>query len=284
MSARATTDGSFGQRLDAALELRGSLCVGIDPHAELLEAWGCPDDADGLARFAETCVTAFGELAAVIKPQSAFFERFGAAGIAVLEQTVAAARSAGALVLLDVKRGDIGSTMAAYAQAYLDPRAPLAVDAITVSPYLGVGALQPVFDQVAAHGGGAFVLAATSNLEGGQVQHARAADGTLVAQAVLDGVAARNAGATPLGSLGVVAGATIQPGLLRFERLNGPILAPGVGAQGGTVDAVRRIFGAALHDVLPSVSREVLRAGPAVNSLRDAVRRLIDDFAFLRAA
>jgi orotidine-5'-phosphate decarboxylase len=284
MSARANSDGSFGTRLDAALDARGSLCVGIDPHAELLAAWGCPDDAAGLAHFADICVDAFGELAAVIKPQSAFFERFGAAGIAVLEQTVRAARAAGALVLLDVKRGDIGSTMSAYAQAYLDPAAPLAADAITVSPYLGVGSLQPVFDMVATNGVGAFVLAATSNLEGGQVQHARAVDGTLVAQAVIDGMAARNAGAAPLGSLGVVAGATIQPGILRFERLNGPILAPGVGAQGGTPDGVRRVFGAALHDVLPSVSREVLRAGPDVGALRDAVRRLVDDFAFLRAA
>src|SRR5436305_6416268 len=132
---------SFGRRLDAAVDARGSLCVGIDPHAALLESWGLPDDATGLAHFADACVAAFADTAAVIKPQSAFFERFGSAGIAVLERTVAACRAAGALVLLDVKRGDIGSTMAAYAEAYLTPAAPLAVDAITVSPYLGVGAL-----------------------------------------------------------------------------------------------------------------------------------------------
>jgi orotidine-5'-phosphate decarboxylase len=273
---------SFGKRLDAALDARGSLCVGIDPHRELLEAWGLPDDATGLARFADTCVSAFADIAAVIKPQSAFFERFGSAGIAVLERTVAACREAGALVLLDVKRGDIGSTMAAYAQAYLDPSAPLACDAITVSPYLGVGSLQPVFDLVVQHGAGAFVLAATSNPEGTQVQSATTSAGASVAQTVVDELADRNAGAAPLGSLGVVAGATIEPGLLRLGRLNGPILAPGVGAQGGTADDVRKVFGAALPAVVPSVSREVLRQGPDIRALRGATAALVAGFGFLR--
>jgi orotidine-5'-phosphate decarboxylase len=273
---------SFGKRLDAALDARGSLCVGIDPHRELLEAWGLPDDATGLARFADTCVSAFADIAAVIKPQSAFFERFGSAGIAVLERTVAACREAGALVLLDVKRGDIGSTMAAYAQAYLDPSAPLACDAITVSPYLGVGSLQPVFDLVVQHGAGAFVLAATSNPEGTQVQSATTSAGASVAQTVVDELADRNAGAAPLGSLGVVAGATIEPGLLRLGRLNGPILAPGVGAKGGTADDVRKVFGAALPAVVPSVSREVLRQGPDIRALRGATAALVAGFGFLR--
>jgi orotidine-5'-phosphate decarboxylase len=274
---------TFGARLAAALDARGSLCVGIDPHAGLLDAWGLSRDVDGLARFADVCVRAFAGTAAVVKPQSAFFEVLGSAGIAVLERTVAACRQAGALVLLDVKRGDIGSTMDAYAHAYLDPAAPLAADAITVSPYLGVGSLAPVFDLVERHRTGAFVLAATSNPEGPQVQHARGADGRLTAQVVVDEMAARNAGAAPLGSLGVVAGATIEPGVLHFGELNGPILAPGVGAQGGTAESVRRLFGDSVAGVLPSVSREVLRHGPGVDALRGAVGRLVDEFAFLRA-
>jgi orotidine-5'-phosphate decarboxylase len=274
---------TFGARLDAALTARGSLCVGIDPHAALLTAWGLDDSVDGLARFADTCVSAFADTAAVIKPQSAFFERYGAAGVAVLETTVAACRAGGAVVVLDVKRGDIGSTMAAYAEAYLSPGAPLAADAITVSPYLGVGALQPVFDLVASAGAGAFVLAATSNPEGLQIQQAQTASGATVAQTVVDELAARNDGAAPLGSLGIVAGATIAPGTLSFSGLNGPILAPGVGAQGGTSDDVRQVFGAATHDVIPSVSRDVLRHGRDVTALRDAVHRLVDEFAFLRA-
>ncbi len=108
----------------------------------------------------------------VVKPQSAFYERFGSRGIAVLERVVAESRAAGALVLLDVKRGDIGSTSQAYADAYLDPAAPLACDAVTLSPYLGFGSLDPFVDTARRHGAGLFVLALTSNKEGPEVQHA----------------------------------------------------------------------------------------------------------------
>jgi orotidine-5'-phosphate decarboxylase len=272
---------SFGARLAAATAARGSLCVGIDPHAKLLLDWGLADDPVSLERFALTCVEAFGELAAVLKPQSAFFERFGSRGIAVLERTIAAARQAGALVLLDVKRGDIGSTMAAYAEAYLDPASSLAADAITLNPYLGVGALEPAFELADRHGAGLFVIGLTSNREAPQVQHARLADGRTVAQSVIDDLAARNAGAWPLGSFGAVVGATIGESVAELGALNGPYLVPGIGAQGGSASDVRRIFGSALPAVLPSVSREVLRAGPGVSDLRDAVGRQLADFAFL---
>jgi orotidine-5'-phosphate decarboxylase len=272
---------TFGARLVAATASRGALCVGIDPHAGLLEQWGLADDLASLERFALTCVEAFGEQAAVVKPQSAFFERFGSGGIAVLERTIAAARQAGALVLLDVKRGDIGSTMAAYAQAYLDPASPLAVDAITVNPYLGVGALEPAFEQAVRNEAGLFVIGLTSNPEAPQVQHARLADGRTVAQSVIDELAARNAAARPLGSFGVVVGATIGESVAELAGLNGPYLVPGIGAQGGTAADVRRIFGDALAAVLPTVSREVLRAGPGVSELRDAVKRQLADFEFL---
>lgn len=273
---------SFGTRLDAALDARGSLCVGIDPHPQLLTEWGLTDDVDGLARFAQRCVEAFGETAAVVKPQSAFFEAYGSAGIAVLERTIRELRSAGALVVLDVKRGDIGSTMTSYARAYLEPSAPLAVDAITLSPYLGVGSLQPAFDLCERYGAGVFVLALTSNKEGPQIQHARADDGRSVARIVLDELADRNTGATPMGSLGVVVGATIGNADVDLTRLNGPFLVPGIGAQGGSADDVRRIFGAALPAVLPSVSRGVLRHGPDVATLRAAVQQQTEEFAFLR--
>jgi orotidine-5'-phosphate decarboxylase len=273
----------FGTRLDAALDARGSVCVGIDPHPALLEAWALPDDVNGLARFAEICVAAFADVAAVIKPQSGLFEPFGSRGIAVLEQTVAACREAGALVVLDVKRGDIGTTMTGYARAYLDPSAPLACDAVTLSPYLGVGSLEPAFELCERHGAGAFVLALTSNPEGPQVQHARAADGRTVAQVVIDELAARNAGVAPMGSLGVVVGATVgEGGTSDLHALNGPYLVPGIGAQGGTADDVRRIFGAAARNVVPSVSREVLRHGPDVAALRAALVKQVTAFEFLR--
>ncbi len=273
---------SFGARLSAALDARGSLCVGIDPHPALLQAWGLPDDVEGLARFADICAQALGPVAALVKPQSAFFEAYGAAGVAVLERTVAACRAAGALVVLDVKRGDIGTTMDAYARAYLDPGSALAVDAITVSPYLGVGALQPAFELADRHGAGLFVLALSSNPEGAQLQRARLADGRTVAQSVLDEVAEHNAGRVPLGSFGAVVGATIGTSAARLDGLNGPYLVPGIGAQGGTSDDVRRIFAAALPAVVPSASREVLRCGPDHAELRSAVAQLTARFAFLR--
>jgi orotidine-5'-phosphate decarboxylase len=274
---------TFGKKLAAALGERGPLCVGIDPHSELLLSWGLTDDVDGLSRFAEICVQALAGEVAVLKPQSAFFERFGAAGVGVLENTIRTARAAGAIVLLDVKRGDIGSTMAAYAQAYLAPTAPMAADAMTVSPYLGVGSLQPAFDVAAATDAGVFVLALTSNPEGPQVQHATGPDGCSVAQQIVDDVASINVGADPFGSIGLVVGATIGDAVVDFAQLNGPVLVPGIGAQGGTAADVARIFAGNLAGVLPSVSREVLRAGPDPAALRSAALAQIDQFEFLRA-
>jgi len=274
---------SFGARLRAAIDDRGPVCVGIDPHASLLDAWGLTDDVAGCEWFALTAVEAIAPMVSVVKPQSAFFERFGSQGISVLERVIIESREAGALVLLDVKRGDIGSTSQAYADAYLDPSSPLAVDAITASPYLGFGSLEPMYDTARKHGAGVFVLALTSNKEGPQFQHATTADGRSVGATVLDGLRALNDGADPLGSFGAVVGATIDPDEHDFA-INGPLLAPGVGAQGGTAADVRRIFGTAARNVLPSTSRDVLRAGPDLAALRDATRRTQDDFASLGTA
>ncbi|GGJ86617.1 orotidine 5'-phosphate decarboxylase [Pilimelia anulata] len=269
----------FGTRLRSALDRLGPLCVGVDPHPGLLARWGLADDTDGLARFSGAVVEALAGRVAVIKPQSAFFEKYGSRGIAILESTIRQCREAGSLVLLDVKRGDIGSTMTAYATAYLDPASPLCADALTVAPYLGVGALQPVFAAARAAGGGVFVLALTSNPEGAAVQHARAADGRTVAQTVIDDIAQLNAGVTPLGSMGLVVGATIGDTGHELTNFNGPILAPGMGAQGGTAAGLRNVFGDALSAVLPSYSREVLGAGPGVAALRAAADRVRDDCA-----
>ncbi|WP_068158312.1 orotidine-5'-phosphate decarboxylase [Rhodococcus phenolicus] len=272
----------FGERLHAALAERGPLCVGIDPHPELLGAWGLTVDAAGLATFTEHCVEAFAGEVALVKPQVAFFEAFGSAGIAVLERAVAVLRERGTLVLADAKRGDIGSTMAAYARTWLSDDSPLCSDSVTVSPYLGFGALEPALTLAEKTDRGVFVLAATSNPEGAQVQQATVADGRTLAQVMVDEAAARNAGAPVLGSVGVVVGATLTaaPDL---SALHGPILMPGVGAQGGTADDVRRLVGDHLDAVVPNVSREVLRAGPTVPALRDAVARAVEGFAFLRA-
>ena len=274
---------SFGARLVAAMTERGQLCAGIDPHAGLLHDWGLDDNPGGLERFALTAVEGLAPYVPVIKPQSAFYERHGSRGVAVLERVIAESRAAGALVLVDVKRGDIGSTSQAYADAYLDPASPLGSDAVTVSPYLGFGSLQPFVDTARRYDAGLFVLALTSNKEGPEVQHAVTAEGGTVAGLILDRLRRLDAEATPLGSYGAVIGATIAETGLDLD-FNGPILAPGYGAQGGTAADLRRIFGAAGRHVLASSSRGLLRAGPDPRALRGAALAAREELSVLAAS
>jgi orotidine-5'-phosphate decarboxylase len=282
--------GSFGTRLRMAMDELGPLCAGIDPHPGLLAHWGLSETVHGLETFAMTCVEAFAGTVAVVKPQSAFFERFGSAGVAVLERTLAGLREAGTLSLLDVKRGDIGSTMAAYAHAYLSPGSPLRADAITVSPFLGFESLRPALDLARENGRGLFVLALTSNPEGAQVQHATR-DGRTVAGRIVDGVTEQNAADSAqgvLGSVGMVIGATVGDAVqklgLDLRSANAPLLAPGIGAQGATADDLRSVFGAALGNVLASSSREILGAGPDGAALKAVARHTADQMnVILRA-
>ncbi len=269
---------TFGARLHVAMSERGQFCVGIDPHGSLLTAWGLDDDPGGLETFALSVVEAVAPYVSVVKPQSAFYERFGSRGVAVLERVIAESRAAGALVLLDVKRGDIGSTSQAYADAYLDPSSSLAADAITASPFLGFGSLDPMVETARRHDAGLFVLALTSNKEGPEVQQATAAEGGTVAGAVLDRLRDLNAADDPLGSFGAVVGATIGDPVENLA-INGPLLAPGYGEQGGGPADLVRIFGTAARHVLASSSRGVLRLGPDHGAMTDAVRRANDEIA-----
>jgi orotidine-5'-phosphate decarboxylase len=274
-------DRRFGARLRAAMDEHGPLCVGIDPHPGLLAAWGLPDDAGGLKRFGERVIEAVAGRVAAVKPQSAFFERHASSGVAVLESIIRQLRQSGTVVILDVKRGDIGSTAAAYADAYLDPASPLAADAVTASPYLGVGALRPMIDSALAAGSGVFVLARTSNPEGSALQRAVTASGRTVAQAVVEEISQVNQGVKPMGDIGVVVGATIgsdadEP-VLDLDGMGGPVLAPGLGAQGGRPEDLRRIFGSVTGRVLAAYSREILEHGPSVTDLRAAADRVLAD-------
>ena len=281
------TELTFGQRLRGAMDSRGPLCAGIDPHRALVESWGLGYDVDGLAAFTDTCVEAFAGHVGVVKPQSAFFEVFGSRGVAILERAILALREAGTLVILDAKRGDIGSTMAAYAEAYLGKDAVAPADAVTVSPYLGFESLRPALDLAAQTGRGVFVLGLTSNPEGRSVQHARLRD-VSVAESMVAGAAGENAAARErgeLGSVGLVVGATVGSAVqelgLDLAGATAPLLAPGVGAQGGTSEDLRRVFGDALPNVLPASSRDVLNAGPDVAALRDRAMGTNDSLAAL---
>ncbi len=265
------------------MEEHGPLCVGIDPHPSLLDSWGLQDDVEGLRRFALTVLEGVGGRVAAVKPQAAFFERHGSRGVAVLEEVIAAGRDTGTLVIVDAKRGDIGSTMAAYADAFLRDGSPLAGDALTVSPYLGFGSLDPAVELALATGRGLFVLCLTSNSEGQEVQHACTSDGVSVAALMASRAATLNVDASPLGSIGLVVGATVGDAAERtgveLAAVNGPLLAPGVGAQGAGPRELARVFGAARRQVLASSSRGVLAAGPDVLALRAAARAAADEAA-----
>ncbi|MBS1898989.1 MULTISPECIES: orotidine-5'-phosphate decarboxylase [unclassified Microbacterium] len=256
----------FGSRLRSALDRHGPLCVGIDPHAALLDSWGLPQSAEGVRAFGLAVVDAAAGRVAAIKPQVAFFERFGSAGFAALEDVLAAARSAELLTIADAKRGDIGTTMAGYAQAWLEPGAPLEADALTISPYLGGGSLAEAITQALPVGKGVFVLAATSNPDGASVQQARTdVPGETVALRVTRDVTALDVAGTALGSVGLVVGATIDRSAFALDDdtlRTVPLLAPGFGAQGATPADLRARFGTLAGNVLASESRSILSAGP----------------------
>lgn len=291
MSAPTRARSAFATRLGAAVAGHGPLCVGIDPHPGLLARWGHEDDAAGVERFGRDAVAALAGHVAVVKPQVALFEVHGSGGVRALERVLADARDAGLLTIADAKRGDIGSTMTAYAAAWLADTSPLAADAVTLSPYLGVGSLTPAFDLAASTGRGVFVLARTSNPEAPAVQSAQAwtrdpsagpGDGAghramrEVAQSVVDSCAAVNA--RHPGVVGVVVGATAgttgRDHGLDLSRLGGPVLVPGLGAQGATPADLAASFAAGLGPVIPSSSREILAAGPDPEALHDACAAL----------
>lgn len=265
----------FGERVRAALRSRGPLCVGIDPHQALLTSWGLADSAAGVREFGLRAVDAAAGRVGIVKPQVSFFERFGSAGFAALEEVLAAARAAELIVVADAKRGDIGTTMDAYAAAWLTQGSPLEADALTVNPFLGVGALESTFARAEAAGKGVFVLAATSNPEAGAVQRARSTDAQTISATIIDEVSARNADSTPDGEwadLGFVIGATVDwpdAGIAAFTPA-APILGPGFGTQGAGPADLRARFGAHASMVIASESRSILSAGP------DGVAEAID--------
>jgi orotidine-5'-phosphate decarboxylase len=272
---------AFGDRVVAAVRATGPLCAGIDPSPELLKDWGLTDDAHGLRTFGATCVEAFAGEVGVVKPQVAFFERHGAAGMAELERLVAHARAAGLLVINDAKRGDIDTTAEAYADAWLSDASPLAADAVTVHAYLGLGALQPMVHLAARGGRGVIVVVRSSNPEGRGLQQAVTAEGATVEDTLLREIAALNGSAeVPAGTVGAVIGATLPRSEFPLDQLRGVILAPGLGAQGaGPADVAARFAGCAPGSVLPSSSRGLLQHGPAPDSLRSYARSLVRELS-----
>ena len=289
---------AFGDRLAKAMAERGPLCVGIDPHPNLLEQWGLEDSAAGLAAFTEAVYEGCAPFAAALKPQVALFERHGSAGLAVLEALFARAAADGVLIVADAKRGDIGSTMKAYADAWLGSSSPLGTDSVTLSPYLGFESLRPALDLADENDRGTFVLALTSNPEGKSVQHVGASEaeghsgesGGAVAKRIIAAATAENASRQweQMGPCGLVVGATVGQALvdlgIDLGVFNGPILSPGYGAQGASAADLYRVFAGVESQVLVNSSRGVLAAGPSVEGLAKAAQAARDDLLAARGA
>jgi orotidine-5'-phosphate decarboxylase len=272
---------SFGDRVAAAVAATGPLCAGIDPSAGLLAQWGLSDDAKGLRSFCASCVEGFAGAVSVIKPQVAFFERHGSAGLAELERLIAEATASGLIVIADAKRGDIDSTSEAYADAWLGEASPLAADAVTAHPYLGLGALAPLVRLGAANGRGVLVVARSSNPEGRGLQQATTSLGVGVEDMLLAEIAELNRSPeVPAGTVGAVIGATLEPSAFALPQLGGVILAPGLGAQGaGPTDVATRFAGCRPGSVLPSSSRGLLNEGPDPAALQRNARSLNRELA-----
>ncbi|CAN5182613.1 orotidine-5'-phosphate decarboxylase [soil metagenome] len=259
---------SFGRRLDAIFDEFGQLCVGIDPHSYLLSEWGLPDSAVGVREFGLAVVEAAAGHAGIVKAQVAFFERHGAAGYRALEDVLAAARQAGLLVIADVKRGDLGTSVEAYGQAWLTPGSPLEADAMTMVAYQGTGSVAGPLALAEANGKGVFVLAATSNPDGADLQKAVRADGRTVAASIVDDVVGwnRTHAGQSTGSIGVVLGATVavsEYGIDLVALGRTPVLAPGFGYQGAGYSQLSELYGSSAPYAVVSASRSILSAGPS---------------------
>lgn len=270
---------SFVDRFSGLRSLHGPLTFGLDPSAATLRDWGLADDADGIERFVDIVVEVAAGSVAVVKPQSAFYERHGWRGIKALARLVEECRSAGVLVLLDAKRGDVGSTNDAYGEAYFSDTSGIRVDALTLNPYLGLSAMRSIIDRAAHVGGAVLIVTRSTNPEGRVVQAARLATGDSVERHLVSEIAAENdrlgIRAGGVGPVGAVFGPTHEPPVdIDLRSMRGLFLAPGLGAQGATVESVAACFASCPDRVMPSASRSLLAAGPDVEGLRAAVSDL----------
>jgi len=269
----------FALRFEAARQLRGPLTWGLDPSGDILDEWGIGDTPDGLERFIDIVLPVAADTVGLIKPQAAFYERHGWRGVRALSRLVDEARSSGLLVVLDAKRGDVGSTNQAYAEAYLGPDAPMAADALTVHPYLGVAAMGSFVSRAAESGSCLLVVTRSSNAEGRSVQAAVDSEGRSVEQALLDTISELNRALAPgeIGPVGAVIGPTHMDPCLDLVTPNALYLAPGVGQQGASPEDVARVFSSCPDRVFPSASRSLL-SSPDPGQLREDVSGLAAEF------
>ena len=271
---------AFATRFATVRTRFGPLVWGLDPSGSLLETWGVGATPDGLDRFADIALQAAAGTVGLVKLQAAFYERHGWRGFRTLQRLIAEAQGAGLLVIVDAKRGDVGSTNDAYAEAFLGADAPLGADALTVHPYLGLGAMGAFISRAHEAGSCLLVVTRSSNPEGRVVQAATDPDGRTVEAGLLAAIGELNARLAPgeIGPIGAVVGPISMDPPLDLVAPQGLFLAPGVGVQGATPHDVARVFAACPERVMPSASRSLLGDSPEVGRLRDAVGRLADVF------
>jgi orotidine-5'-phosphate decarboxylase len=292
MSARSRIMGyeSWGDIVTEGVRRRGSLVVGIDPvYADIPECFKSSkrDPVQCLRDYSVFLIDTIAVQAGFIKPQSAFFEAFGSPGVDVLARVMAYARQKGLRIILDAKRGDISSTAAAYAHAYLSPESgsDLEVDCMTVNPFLGTDTVEPFLECVKKYGKGLFVLVKTSNAGGGWIQDL-AVDGKTVSERIaaqIDLWSQDCTGSSGLSSIGAVVGATFPEQGIRLRDLmpRSVFLLPGIGAQGGDVQALNSLRRGQEETVLVPISRGITKVeniSVPLNEYRKTITERIKSF------
>jgi orotidine-5'-phosphate decarboxylase len=275
--ARRLSVPSFGGRLTEVFGKFGQLCVGIDPSANQLSSWSLPDSAIGARDFAHAILDACAGEVGIVKPQVAFFEQYGPAGLTALAEILQEARSNGFLVIADAKRGDIGSSMAGYTRAWLSEEAIFQADALTLSPFLGVETTRQSIETAMENQRGVFLLAATSNPEASSIQAATHFNESISSQVA---TYAASFNQSPLGSVGCVVGATVsfdEVGLSQELFTSTPILVPGFGAQGVALSEAGKLVPELTSNLICSVSRSI--AGESRTGLSSRIKQAVGELA-----
>ena len=277
---------SFATRFAAVRSRFGPLAWGLDPSGSILEAWGVGDTPSGLDRFADIAVGSGQWDRGVGQAPVSLLRAARLAGNPNPPAPHHRGRNAGLLVIVDAKRGDVGTTNDAYAEAYLGPDAPLSADALTVHPYLGLAAMSGFVDRAHESGSCLLVVIRSSNPEGRSIQSAKADAGRTVEEDLLLGIGELNARFAPggIGPIGAVVGPVQFEPSLDLTAAHAIFLAPGVGAQGATASDVADIFSACPDRVIPSASRSLLAGGPHVARLRETTGTLAEEFRSLLSA
>lgn len=255
-----------------------NLCLGIDPSDATLKSLELGCDYTGLYEFSHRLVDIYKSSVGIVKPQTAFFEQYGSIGIKLLEEIVKELRSYGKIVIVDSKRGDIGSSNDGYAKAYLQKGSPLECDALTVVSYFGFDALLPIFDMARVNDKVVFIVVASSNSEGIKFQNSQYSEGVNLSTHLAEEIVKYNTKYNS-SSLGSVVGATRSDARTIISILkNSFILMPGIGAQGATFSDIKDLTSNYSCEAIPNVSRAVTYGSFDNFNITNNIKNLIKNY------